>query len=220
MKKDSVALVLCLFLGIFGAHKFYQGKIGLGILYIFTLGLLGIGWFVDIIVLLIRILDKPSSKTEVPQVSSLLPEGVINEIWAGQLPVYADPPELMLSAGEKCHFIDNVSLLNERSRTWYEGGTAGVSVRIAKGFTVRTSSSRGVPIKEFYTEETPGRLFITTKRLIFLSFRQNIERQWSRLTSIRTYTDAVALQFGNTNYIFVMPHPLIADRLIRTLRIE
>ena len=53
------AFFLCLFLGIFGGHKFYEGKIGMGILYFFTLGLFGVGWFVD----LIRILGKPTYYT-------------------------------------------------------------------------------------------------------------------------------------------------------------
>ena len=44
-----VALILCIFLGEFGAHYFYVGKIWKGLLYLFTFGLLGIGWFVDII---------------------------------------------------------------------------------------------------------------------------------------------------------------------------
>lgn len=38
-KNKWVALCLCVFLGFFGAHKFYEGKAGMGILYIFTLGL-------------------------------------------------------------------------------------------------------------------------------------------------------------------------------------
>lgn len=42
-------LILCILLGYFGAHKFYEHKIGLGILYFFTLGLFGIGWIVDIV---------------------------------------------------------------------------------------------------------------------------------------------------------------------------
>lgn len=46
--------VLCLLLGYFGAHKFYEGKVGMGVLYLFTLGLFGIGWFVDLIVLLTK----------------------------------------------------------------------------------------------------------------------------------------------------------------------
>ncbi|MBQ6830030.1 MAG: TM2 domain-containing protein [Clostridia bacterium] len=49
-----VAFCLCFFLGYFGAHKFYEGKGGTGILYIFTFGLFGIGWFVDCINLLCK----------------------------------------------------------------------------------------------------------------------------------------------------------------------
>ena len=50
------AFLLCFFLGGFGAHKFYEGKAGLGILYIFTFGLFGIGVLID----LISILCKPN----------------------------------------------------------------------------------------------------------------------------------------------------------------
>ena len=49
-----VALALCLLLGFVGAHKFYEGRAGMGILYILTGGLFGIGWFIDIIVLLCK----------------------------------------------------------------------------------------------------------------------------------------------------------------------
>lgn len=53
-KNKWVAFVLCLILGVFGAHKFYEGKIGMGILYIFTGGLFAIGWIVDLIALLCK----------------------------------------------------------------------------------------------------------------------------------------------------------------------
>lgn len=53
-KNKWVAVLLCLFLGVVGGHKFYEGKIGMGILYIFTLGLVGIGVLVDLIVLLFK----------------------------------------------------------------------------------------------------------------------------------------------------------------------
>lgn len=49
-----VAFALCLFLGFLGAHKFYEGKVGMGILYVFTCGLLGIGWAIDTIGLLFK----------------------------------------------------------------------------------------------------------------------------------------------------------------------
>lgn len=50
----TVALILCIFLGYFGAHKFYEGKTGMGILYLFTVGLCGIGWVIDIIIIAMK----------------------------------------------------------------------------------------------------------------------------------------------------------------------
>lgn len=49
-----ISFFLCLFLGFLGAHKFYEGKTGMGILYLFTFGLFGIGWIVDLIALLFK----------------------------------------------------------------------------------------------------------------------------------------------------------------------
>lgn len=53
-KNKWVAFFLCLFLGYLGAHKFYENKGGMGILYILTFGLFGIGWVIDTIVLLCK----------------------------------------------------------------------------------------------------------------------------------------------------------------------
>lgn len=51
-KNKWVALALCIF--TICGHKFYEGKIGMGILYLFTMGLFGIGWVLDIISLLFK----------------------------------------------------------------------------------------------------------------------------------------------------------------------
>ena len=48
-KSKTTALLLCIFLGGIGAHRFYVGKGGTGILYLFTAGFFGIGWIIDII---------------------------------------------------------------------------------------------------------------------------------------------------------------------------
>ncbi len=50
-KDQIVALLLCIFVGGLGIHRFYVGKIGTGILYLFTGGLFGIGWLVDLILI-------------------------------------------------------------------------------------------------------------------------------------------------------------------------
>lgn len=51
MKSTLTAYLLWFFLGLLGAHKFYLGKTGMGILYIFTGGLFGIGMLIDLFTL-------------------------------------------------------------------------------------------------------------------------------------------------------------------------
>lgn len=53
-KSKWVSFFLCLFLGIFGAHKFYEGRVLLGVLYIFTGGIFGIGVIVDLVILFFK----------------------------------------------------------------------------------------------------------------------------------------------------------------------
>lgn len=50
-KSKTTDLLLCIFLGTLGVHRFYEGKIGTGILWLCTLGLCGIGWIVDIVLI-------------------------------------------------------------------------------------------------------------------------------------------------------------------------
>ena len=55
MKKSrTTAALLCFFLGYLGVHRFYVGKVGTGVLYLFTGGLFGIGAIVDFIMILAK----------------------------------------------------------------------------------------------------------------------------------------------------------------------
>ena len=50
-KNKKTMLLLCAFGGFFGLHRFYNKEIGMGILYIFTVGLFMFGWIRDLIVI-------------------------------------------------------------------------------------------------------------------------------------------------------------------------
>ena len=52
-KNKWIAFLLCFFGGFLGLHRFYVGKIGTGILYLFSVGLFGIGIILDLIFILI-----------------------------------------------------------------------------------------------------------------------------------------------------------------------
>ena len=59
MKKRTTAIILCLLLGVFGAHRFYVGEMGKGILYIITFG--GFFGLIPLIDLIIWILGSDES---------------------------------------------------------------------------------------------------------------------------------------------------------------
>lgn len=52
-KRKWTAFLLCFFLGMFGVHHFYVGRVGKGLLYLFTGGLFGIGVLYDLIIILL-----------------------------------------------------------------------------------------------------------------------------------------------------------------------
>ena len=54
LRNKWVSILLCVFLGFLGGHKFYEGKGGLGVLYMCTGGLFIIGVVIDFINLLCK----------------------------------------------------------------------------------------------------------------------------------------------------------------------
>jgi TM2 domain-containing membrane protein YozV len=53
-KSKTTAILLCLFFGGLGIHRFYLGKVGTGLLMLFTLGGFGIWTLIDFIILIMK----------------------------------------------------------------------------------------------------------------------------------------------------------------------
>lgn len=56
-KSYFVAYLLLFFLGLIGAHRFYVGRTGSGILYLFTEGIFLFGWLFDFFYTYIMVAD-------------------------------------------------------------------------------------------------------------------------------------------------------------------
>lgn len=52
-KSFVATLLLCIFLGYLGVHRFYVGKVGTGILMLITLGGFGIWTLIDLIMIIV-----------------------------------------------------------------------------------------------------------------------------------------------------------------------
>lgn len=62
-QSKMTALLLCIFLGYIGAHRFYTWHNGSGVLYILTIGLFGIGVLVDFISIICGTFRDKNGKT-------------------------------------------------------------------------------------------------------------------------------------------------------------
>ncbi len=64
-KKRLVVFLLCFFFYWLGVHRFYVGKIGTGVVWLLTGGILGIGGIIDLIMILTgSFTDKEGRKIE------------------------------------------------------------------------------------------------------------------------------------------------------------
>jgi len=126
---------------------------------------------------------------------------------------------------EKCsHYIDengNVKeLVDKNYLTTYidaqagRSNSSGFSFRVCKGVTYRTGQRRGRPIEETYTEKNKGLLYVTNKRIIFVSDKNAFDKKLKSLTAITPYSNAVQLQFSGKTYTVLVPDGGIVSTLV------
>ena len=75
--------------------------------------------------------------------------------------------EIILYATPAATFKDKEQVVG------YTGKSAGASIRVAKGMTIRTGGSGGSPIRSAVRKHNPGDLIITNKRVVFIGKDDN-----------------------------------------------
>lgn len=177
--------ILCLLFGWLGVHKFRRKQTGMGILYLCTFGLFGIGWVYDCIMYLLPVIKAKSI--------SILPADA-------PLPVVPSKG-VMLTNNEICHYSKAATFVKTKNVVvGHSGGHSGVSLRLAKGLSYRVGQSQSTAIRGNIQEKTSGVLTITNKRIVFSASKGAFDKKISDLSAITPYGDGIGFQFGSTQY--------------------
>ena len=188
---------IVLFGGPFGIHKFMNGEIGMGILYLFTGGIFMIGWFKDVIAV-------TRDLFHINGAGSLMSYDVIKQINNGDMPCI-NTPNLNLEENEFCCYMDKGYTFKDKTiTTGYTGRNNSVSIRIAKGISYRTGASGSRAIRETQRTKYFGTLYLTTKRLIYSSQNVSFDKPHEKITSIQEAKDGLIIQIGSNTYEIVI----------------
>ena len=141
---------------------------------------------------------------DAPQLQSLVPQRITNEIMTGQLPTFR-PSGIMLAQNESCHFMDKAALAVKQTEKIYQSRRSGGSYKLTKNYTMHSSNSRSKPIEQEWYEFKEGVIFVTNQRIIFVAPENGFEKKIKNLTAVIPYSDAVALQFGSQTITVMLP---------------
>lgn len=141
---------------------------------------------------------KPKHALIQKELSEIAKHTTLREISVGVLPTVATSI-VALKREEIAHFVVGASLREERviSRG-YQGGSHGVSIRIAKGVTYRVGQNRGKMVSETgIVDVDSGSFIITNQRLIFVGNKKSFSYDYKKLLAWNVYSDGISLNFDN-----------------------
>lgn len=147
------------------------------------------------------------------KIPAIMPEGAILQINNGFFP-NIKTSRILLASNEKCYFVERAILVNEKIKKHTEGRTRGLSFRICKGLTYRVGKYAGNPIETKIIEKTKGLIYITNKRIIFVSEENSFEKKYNSLTASTVFNDGISLQFNSKSYKFLMPNSFSLNKVL------
>lgn len=122
----------------------------------------------------------------------------IVEIRGGKLPA-VNAPNVILRSTEKALWVQPGQLWENRVVTRrYEGGSAGISFRIAKGITLRSGGTRGRLVSD--NADVPvstGNFIVTNRRFIFEGDQKSFETEFEKILSIDSHLDGIRFSESN-----------------------
>ena len=106
-----------------------------------------------------------------------------------------DLPFLFQKSEKLVWVFHNVTYLEQRTRTEYQGGSQGVSIRLTKRVYYRTGSFKGerVEVKEL-KNMGQGTVALTTKHFYFGNEETSFKIPYRKIVALKTYSDGIRIQ--------------------------
>ena len=155
----------------------------------------------------------PQSNSGEVHIPAIMPPGALAQIRQGIIPTMRTD-RIMLRQGETCHFSERAVQVTEKTRKRYIGSSNDFSIRLCRGITYRTGRNKGRPIEETYIEKTKGLLYVTNKRVIFVSDKNAFDKNLNKMTAITPYSNAVQFQFSSKTHTLLVPDGQVVSTLI------
>lgn len=111
------------------------------------------------------------------------------------------PSTALMKAGEKAYGAIEATL-QEVKTVGYSAATKGMSVRVAKGLTLRTGGMRGKAVKGM-VGVSKGELVITNQRVIFVGDHKSFAIKLDDLLNTTNFIDGFGFNDQKTNYTLI-----------------
>lgn len=115
-KNKLTVLILAILFGFFGAHRFYVKKSGTGFIWLFTAGLFGIGWIIDIICIASNSF-RDKEGLIITNKKDVVPNSNVSKYSVSQIQnLYPSPDELDTKVNKKSEFIKRYNVFDENEQ--------------------------------------------------------------------------------------------------------
>jgi len=159
--------------------------------------------------------SKPKKVKEIELQNIAIEDEKIQELQEG-LPIIEE--HNLFIGNDILHYLEPATLIeSKRKVVGHTGRTAGLSVRLMKGVTVRTGGYGGNPIYDDVSTTFKGKLAATNERIIFVNQKKGFEVKLSNISLIEPYEDGVIIQVKTKSYPLLLDEPRYFMELLKMI---
>lgn len=168
----------------------------------------GIEWVIALIFVLLAVLcfwrgSKAKLKKKAAREGSnqtYMTEQDLQQIQSGVLPVIAGAPVVLVADEVAHYFAPAQRFITKTKSVGRTGNGGGVSVRVAKGVSVRAGGGASQTVYDDVTDSFAGQVVLTDRRIVFLAKQNAFDCRLDAISAIAPEGDRIMIQAGAKSY--------------------